>query len=272
MDGLVLVHTPVLLATVVVIDRGHILLPQEDVVTTLLHQRERKSARQNRQDSQKNMTTIRSWDPVLLVIEVNTMTPIMIPTRGRQHLTILLYQRERKSARQNHQSSQMNMMWIRSVYLLVLIKTTAVMLTMATMSEMTTLLHQRKRENAWQDHQDCPKSMVRIRSRDPIVVMIEVTAVMLIMVSKRVRQQLMVRDHLPTRSHPDHPLDHTQEGEMPTLLPQREKKSVGSNHQDSQKNMINIGSGDQILLMIEMTAVMLIIVTMIAICMSTGSR
>ena len=58
---------------------GHILLPQEGVVTTLLHQRERKSARQNHQDNQKNMTTIRSWDPVLLVVEVNVMTLIMIP-------------------------------------------------------------------------------------------------------------------------------------------------------------------------------------------------
>lgn len=38
MDGLVLVHTPVLLAKVVVIDHGHNLLPQEGVVTTLLHQ------------------------------------------------------------------------------------------------------------------------------------------------------------------------------------------------------------------------------------------
>lgn len=104
--------------------------------------------------------------------------------------------------------------------------------------------------------------MIRIRSGDPIVVMIEVTAVMLIIVSKRGGQQLMARDPVPARGHPDHPLDHTQEGEMPTLLPQREKKSVGNNHQDSQKNMINIGSGDPILLMIEMTAVVLIIVIM----------
>jgi hypothetical protein len=59
---------------------GHILLPEEGMATTLLHQRERKSARQNHQDSQKNMTRVRSRDSVLPVTEVTAMMLIMVPT------------------------------------------------------------------------------------------------------------------------------------------------------------------------------------------------
>jgi hypothetical protein len=49
------------------------------MATTLLHQRERKSARQNHQDSQKNMTRVRSRDSVLPVTEVTAMMLIMVP-------------------------------------------------------------------------------------------------------------------------------------------------------------------------------------------------
>lgn len=99
MDGPALVRTPALLATVVVIDHGHILLPEEGMATTLLHQRERKSARQNHQDSQKNMTRVRSRDSVLPVTEVTAMMLIMVPAGGGQHLTTLPHQRGRKSTR-----------------------------------------------------------------------------------------------------------------------------------------------------------------------------
>ena len=61
----------------------------------------------------------------------------------------------------------------------------------------------------------------------------------------------MVRDAVPARGHPDHHQDHTQEGEMTTLLPQRENKSIRNNHQD---------------MIIETTAMMLIIATMSKFC------
>ena len=76
----------------------------------------------------------------------------------------------------------------------------------------------------------------------------------------------MVRDAVPARGHPDHHQDHTQEGEMTTLLPQREKKSIRNNHQDTQKNMVSVRSRDPILLIIETTAMMLIIATMSKFC------
>jgi hypothetical protein len=53
---------------------------------------------------------------------------------------------------------------------------------------------------------------------------------------------------------------------MTTLLPQREKKNIRNNHQDAQKNMVSVKSGGPILLMIETTAVMLIIATMSEFC------
>jgi len=134
LDGPVLVHTPALLATVFVIDHGHILLPQEGLATTLLHQRERRSARKNHQGSQKNMTRVRSRDPVLLVTEVTAMMLIMVPMRGRQHLTILRHQREWKSAGQNHRGRQKIMMRIRSRDLIpTLTEMTAGKLAMITM-------------------------------------------------------------------------------------------------------------------------------------------
>ncbi|XBH84460.1 hypothetical protein VPH35_072629 [Triticum aestivum] len=49
------------------------------------------SPKQNHQDNQKNMTTIRSWDPVLLVVEVNVMTLTMIP--------VILYMARRRATR-----------------------------------------------------------------------------------------------------------------------------------------------------------------------------
>jgi hypothetical protein len=82
------------------------------------------------------------------------------------------------------------------------------------------------------------------------------------------RLQLVVRDPVPARGHPDHHQDHTQEGEMTTLLPQKEKKNIMSNHQSTQKKMISVKSGGPVLLIliIEMTAVMLIIDTMSEFC------
>jgi hypothetical protein len=79
-------------------------------------------------------------------------------------------------------------------------------------------------------------------------------------------QQLVVWCPVPARGHPDHHQDHTQEDEMTTLLPQREKKNIRNNHQDAQKNMVSVKSGGPILLMIETTAVMLIIATMSEFC------
>jgi hypothetical protein len=50
------------------------------------------------------------------------------------------------------------------------------------------------------------------------------------------------------------------QGEMTTLLHQKERKNAWRNHQDCQKNMIRIRSGDPIVVMMGMTALMLILV------------
>uniref|UniRef100_A0A453HTF8 Uncharacterized protein n=1 Tax=Aegilops tauschii subsp. strangulata TaxID=200361 RepID=A0A453HTF8_AEGTS len=96
-----------------------------------------------------------------------------------------------------------------------------------------TLLHRREWKSLpKQNHKASRKNMITVRT-DPIPMMMERSAAMLIMFPK---------------------------SERTTQLLERERKSARQVYQDNQRNMMNIRRGDPILVMIEMTSVMLIMV------------
>lgn len=122
--------------------------------------------------------------------ELMVMDPV--PARGhpdhhQDHtqegkMTTLLPQMGKKSVRNNHQA---NMISVRSRELILLIiEMTVVMLIIATMKYKTTLHRQRLRTSGRQNHQESQTNMIRIQSGDPMPLMIEMTAVMLILVPK----------------------------------------------------------------------------------------
>ncbi|KAM0858402.1 hypothetical protein ACQ4PT_047857 [Festuca glaucescens] len=145
------------------------------------------------------------------------------------------------------------------------------------------MVHQREQKSlAKKNHIASQTNMITITSRDPILVTIEKTAVMLIMVPKKGEMTTLPleikrrstwqisqdsRSNMMRIRRGDHLLlmiemttmilIMVQKSVMTTQLPEREWRTTVQNHQDNQKNMRTI-RGDPILMMVERTTVMLI--------------
>jgi hypothetical protein len=141
---------------------------------------------------------------------------------------------------------------------------------------MTTQLPERDWRTTMQNHQDNQKNTRMIRG-DHIPMMIERTAVMLIMVPEgkpfyfaaaNVTSVILLSY---TRTNVGYtPL--SSEAEMSIQLPEREWRTTVQNHQDNQENTTMIRRGDHILMTIERSAMMLIMVPESKPCSFTAAK